>query len=166
MPSSARSSRATMVRTANFRPICDTASAIRMGSCTSGASGFCVSIRQKPHARVQRSPNTMNVAVPSFQHSDKFGQPASSHTVTNERSRNVFLRFRTSSPCLTCGRIQSGLRSDNGMESSTPARARRPSMRTGCPGPSPREKAERSSGVCFHATSWRSISPPPHFSAA
>jgi len=28
-----------------------------------------VSTRQKPHARVQREPFTMNVAVPSAQHS-------------------------------------------------------------------------------------------------
>ena len=49
--------------------------------------GLRVSTRQNPHARVQRSPSTMNVAVPSAQHSDRFGQPASSHTVTRPRSR-------------------------------------------------------------------------------
>ena len=53
------------------------------------ACGWRVSTRQKPHARVQRSPLIMKVAVPSAQHSERFGQPASSHTVTRSRSRIV-----------------------------------------------------------------------------
>ena len=43
--------------------------ATRAGSPGSGASGLRVSTRQKPHARVQRSPLIMKVAVPSAQHS-------------------------------------------------------------------------------------------------
>ena len=52
--------------------------------------GLRVSTRQKPHFRVHRSPATMNVAVPSDQHSKMFGQPASSHTVTRSSDRIVF----------------------------------------------------------------------------
>ena len=46
-----------------------TAWATRSGSPGSGAAGWRVSTRQKPQARVQRSPLIMNVAVPSCQHS-------------------------------------------------------------------------------------------------
>ena len=112
MPPSARSSRATMVRTANSKPIRFTASATRAGSFASASSGLRVSIKQNPHARVHLSPNTMNVAVPSFQHSLKFGHPASSHTVTRLRSRSVFFVNNTSLVWFTCGRIQSGLRTE------------------------------------------------------
>ena len=110
-PPSGRSSRATMVSTACCRRICATAEATRSGSSTSGRSGLRVSTKQNPQARVQRSPNTMNVAVPSRQHSDKFGQPASSQTVTRCASRRIFLVANTSAPCDTCGRSHSGLRS-------------------------------------------------------
>ena len=75
-------------------PCGPTASATRSGSSASRASGFEVSTRQKPQARVQRSPLIMNVAVPSAQHSKMFGQPASSHTVTSCSSRIVFLSRR------------------------------------------------------------------------
>ena len=153
MPSSAKSSRATIVKTTYDNFISATAAAIRAGSSASGGCGLLVSIRQNPHARVQRSPSTMNVAVPSLQHSDKLGQPASSQTVTNEWSRRVLLTSITSGPSETRGRIQSGLRSDNSMASSTPARASLLNIRTGVPGPSPRENADKSSGVCFHAMS-------------
>jgi len=82
-PPSGRSSRATAVTTAWARPIDATASARRAGSPGSGGPlGSRVSTRQNPHARVQRSPLIMNVAVPCCQHSKMFGQPASSHTVT------------------------------------------------------------------------------------
>ena len=68
-PPSARSSRATLVITACSSPSCATASATRPGSSGSSGSGLRVSTRQKPHARVQRSPRIMNVAVRSAQHS-------------------------------------------------------------------------------------------------
>ena len=143
-----------------------TASATRAGSSLAGGSGLRVSTKQKPHARVQRSPSTMNVAVPSFQHSDRLGQPASSHTVTRSRSANVRLMRNTSSPMFTRGRNHSGLRSVMSSPASTPASARRPNKRTGSPGPSPRENRDRSSGRWTHATSCRSPEPSLHFSAA
>ena len=69
-PPSARSSRATLVidrvrEAQRARP------RRRPGAGSSGSSGsgWRVSTRQKPHARVQRSPMIMNVAVPSAQHS-------------------------------------------------------------------------------------------------
>ena len=71
-----------------------TASATLSGSVASSGSGCRVSTRQNPHARVQRSPLIMNVAVPSAQHSKMLGQPASSHTVTSPRSRIVCLSRR------------------------------------------------------------------------
>ena len=73
-PPSGRSSRATAVSTAKRRPISATAAATRSGSSAAGgASGLRVSTRQKPQARVQRSPLSMKVAVPSDQHSEMFG---------------------------------------------------------------------------------------------
>ena len=111
-----------------------------------GGSGWRVSTRQNPHARVQRSPSTMNVAVPSAQHSDRFGQPASSHTVTRPRSRTVCLSAITSGPWRTFGRSHVGLarsRSDRPGASTPDLRRsrcdrravatsrRRPSARTG-----------------------------------
>ena len=48
---------------------------------TSSASGLAVLTAQKPHARVQRSPAIMNVAVPLLQHSQWFGHLALSQTV-------------------------------------------------------------------------------------
>ena len=103
MPPSGRSSRATIVSTAWSRPIRSIASATRSGSSAAGGSGWRVSTRQNPHARVHRSPSTMNVAVPSAQHSDRFGQPASSHTVTSPRSRIVRFSSSTSGPWWTFG---------------------------------------------------------------
>ena len=52
----------------------------------------------------------MNVAVPSAQHSERFGQPASSHTVTRSRARIVRFSSSTSGPWCTFGRSHSGLR--------------------------------------------------------
>ena len=52
----------------------------------------------------------MNVAVPSAQQSLRFGQPASSHTVTRPSSRTVFFSEITSGPWTTFGRSHSGLR--------------------------------------------------------
>ena len=155
IPPSAKSSRATIVSTANSSCIRCTASATRRGSSASGSNGFCVSIKQNPHALVHLSPSTINVAVPSFQHSLRFGQPACSHTVTKFKSRNVRFVFNTSSVCFTCGRIHSGLRIEILKPSVTPACSRRLVKRTCSPAPSPRENAERSSGRCFHATSAR-----------
>ena len=156
IPPSARSSRATIVSTAWSRPIRSTASATRAGSSASAATGLRVSTRQKPQARVQRSPSTMNVAVPSAQHSERFGHPASSHTVTRSSSRSVRLSVNTSGPSFTFGRSHSGLRLSIDRPSATPAAARRDTRRTGSPGPSPRENRLRSSGRCVQATSWRS----------
>ena len=126
-PPSGRSSRATVVTTANRRPIRSTASATRSGSSGSSGSGWRVSTRQKPQARVQRSPLIMNVAVPSDQHSEMFGQPASSHTVTRPRSRTVRLSSSgLRSRVRTWARIHSGLRSAIARPSLTPASASRP----------------------------------------
>ena len=163
MPPSGRSSRATIVSTACAKPMVATASATRAGSSSVGGSGLLVSTRQKPQARVHRSPRTMNVAVPSAQQSLRLGQPASSHTVTRPRFRTVFLSAITSGPCTTLGRSQSGLRVAISRPSATPTCANR---LTTAPGPSPRENADKSSGRCFQATSCRSIEPPPHTSAA
>ena len=129
------------------------ASATRAGSSADGASGRRVSTRQKPHALVHRSPSTMNVAVPSLQHSDRFGQPASSQTVTSPRSRTVRFSSSTSGPWWTFGRSQSGLRCSIDNPSVTPAAASRDTSRTGSPGPAPRENSDRSSGRWRHATS-------------
>ena len=58
-----------------------------------------MSTRQNPHALVHRSPLTMNVAVPSDQHSKMFGQPASSQTVTSDEVlRQLACSERNSSP--------------------------------------------------------------------
>src|SRR2546425_1090533 len=69
-----------------FNLIRRTASATRCGSSSSSANGFAVATAQNPHARVQRSPAIMNVAVPWLQHSHRFGQCASSQTVCSRRS--------------------------------------------------------------------------------
>ncbi len=175
IPPSARSSRATIVSTAWSSCIRSIASAIRSGSSLEGSIGLRVSTRQKPHARVHRSPNTMNVAVPSAQQSDRFGQPASSHTVTRSSERIVFFSSITSALSTTFGRNQFGLRVsiDKPAATSTPASSRRTAARPGVtlacpPGPSPRENAARSrpSAACLHATSCRSATPAAHRSVA
>ncbi len=127
-PPSDRSSRATAVTTACDSPISTTASATLAGSPGSVASGRRVSTRQNPQARVHRSPLTMNVAVPSFQHSKMLGHPASSHTVTRDFPRIRPFRRRYSGPVSSLTFIHSGLRSTGG----------------GSPGPSPLVKAARS----------------------
>src|SRR2546429_6070315 len=63
-----------------------TASATRCGSSASSAKGFAVVTAQNPHARVQRSPAIMKVAVPWLQHSHRFGHCALSQTVCKPRS--------------------------------------------------------------------------------
>src|SRR5204863_6242761 len=63
-----------------------TASATRCGSSSSNANGFAVVTAQNPHARVQRSPAIMKVAVPWLQHSQRFGHCALSQTVCRRRS--------------------------------------------------------------------------------
>jgi hypothetical protein len=45
-----------------------------------------LSLRKNPHARVQRSPAIMKVAVPWLQHSQRFGHCALSQTVCNRKS--------------------------------------------------------------------------------
>ncbi len=84
-PPSARSSRATPVTVAYFRPIAATDSATRRGSPSSSGAGLPVSIWQKSQRRVHTSPPMRNVASRSSQHSKMFGQPASSQTVCNPR---------------------------------------------------------------------------------
>ena len=84
----------------------------------------------------------MNVAVPSAQHSDRLGHPASSHTVTSPSSRTVRLSASTSGPWRTLGRSQSGLRVSIDSPDVTPAAASRDAARTPAaparPGPAPR----------------------------
>ncbi len=87
-PPSGWSSRFTDVTTAWRSPMRATASATRRGSSGSGGRpGRPVLTAQKPHARVHTSPRIMNVAVPRLQHSPRFGQCASSHTVWSSRPR-------------------------------------------------------------------------------
>src|SRR5213082_4175215 len=69
-----------------FKFIRRTASATRLGSSPSSANGFAVVTAQNPHARVQRSPAIMKVAVPWLQHSQRFGHCALSQTVCKLRS--------------------------------------------------------------------------------
>ncbi len=76
-----------MVTTACFRFMSLAASATRLGSSRSVVGGRPVSMAQKPQFRVQTLPSTMNVAVPSAQHSPWFGQRASSHTVWRASAR-------------------------------------------------------------------------------
>src|SRR5204862_3088005 len=81
-----KSSRATAVMTTCFSFIRRIASATRCGSSSSSANGFAVVTAQNPHARVQRSPAIMKVAVPLLQHSQRFGHCALSQTVFSRRS--------------------------------------------------------------------------------
>ena len=93
------------------RPIVFTDSATLRGSSRSIGSGFPVSILQKSHRRVHRSPPIRKVASLSSQHSKIFGQAASWQTVcrpslfTSER-RRVY-----SGPIFARVLIHSGLRS-------------------------------------------------------
>src|SRR5437667_11209175 len=63
-----------------------TASATRCGSSCSNAKGFAAGTAQNPHARVQRSPAIIKVAVPWLQHSQRFGHCALSQTVCKRKS--------------------------------------------------------------------------------
>ena len=128
------------------------------------ASGLRVSTRQKPHARVHRSPSTMNVAVPAAQHSLRFGHPASSHTVTRPCSRTVFFIASTSCPQLHLRPQPFGLASARCVE---PVGTRRPaSRRTSARPMAPVPRRARTEpgrwGPRFHATSCRSTGPSPH----
>src|SRR5947208_17167580 len=69
-----------------FNFIRRTASATRCGSSSSSANGLAVVTAQNPHARVQRSPAIMKVAVPWLQHSHRFGHYALSQPVCKRRS--------------------------------------------------------------------------------
>src|SRR4030088_305698 len=69
-----------------FKPMRRTASATRCGSSSSNAKGFAVVTAQNPHARVQRSPAIITVAVPWLQHSQRFGHCALSQTVCKRKS--------------------------------------------------------------------------------
>src|SRR5436853_2386970 len=95
-PPSFKSSRATAVTTTCFNFIRRTASATRRGSSSSRANGFAVVTAQNPHARVQRSPAIMNVAVPWLQHSHRFGHCALSQTVCSRKSEiSAFVEKKT-----------------------------------------------------------------------
>src|SRR5256714_1886672 len=95
-PPSFKSSRATAVITTCFNFIRTTASATRCGSSPSKANGFAVVTAQNPHARVQRSPAIMNVAVPWLQHSQRFGHCALSQTVCKRKSEmSAFVEKKT-----------------------------------------------------------------------
>jgi hypothetical protein len=73
-----------------------TASATRCGSSSSRGKGFAVVTAQKPHARVQRSPAIIIVAVPWLQHSHRFGHWALSQTVWSRRSEiSAFVEKKT-----------------------------------------------------------------------
>src|SRR5438067_13496030 len=85
-PPSFRSSRATAVITTCFKFIRRTASATRFGSSPSSSNGFAIVTVQNPHARVQRSPAIMKVAVAWLEHSQRFGHCAHSHTVCNRKA--------------------------------------------------------------------------------
>ena len=86
---------------------------------------------------MHRSPRIMNVAVPSFQHSEMLGQPASSQTVTRSRPRSVERTLWNVGPVLSGTRIHSGLRDRSGTGSrlspSSRAAERRPSRRGDTP---------------------------------
>src|ERR1700719_3049242 len=69
-----------------FNFIRRTASATRWGSSSSSANGLAVVTPQNPHARVQRSPAIIIVAVPWLQHSQRFGHCALSQTVCSRKS--------------------------------------------------------------------------------
>src|SRR3990167_2046173 len=80
------------------------------GSSGSKGSGRPCATSQKAQRRVHLSPMIMKVAVPLLKHSFKFGQEASSHTVCNLFSRNIFFKSSTFEEEETRMRIQSGLR--------------------------------------------------------
>src|SRR3954447_4624398 len=110
-PPSGRSSRATPVMVAYFRPIVDTLSATRRGSSRSSGWGLPVSIWQKSQRRVDWSPPIRNVASRSSQHSKMFGQPASWQTVCSCSDFTSFCSAWYSGPIFARVLIHSGLRS-------------------------------------------------------
>ena len=77
----------------------------------SSASGFPVSILQKPQRRVHLSPPIKNVASLSSQHSKIFGQAASWQTVCKPSLFTSVRRRVYSGPILARVLIHSGLRS-------------------------------------------------------
>src|SRR5665648_198959 len=107
-PPSDRSSRATPVTVEYRRPMVRTDSATRRGSSASKAAGLPVSIWQKSHRRVHRSPPIRNVASRSSQHSKMLGQPASSHTVCRPPPCTSCLSSVYAGPIVARVRIHSG----------------------------------------------------------
>ena len=92
LPPSFRSSRATEVMTVCRSPIAATASPTRRGSSQSTQPlGLPGATAQKPQRRVHSSPRIMIVAVPRSQQWPRFGQRASSHTVTMRWRRSSAL---------------------------------------------------------------------------
>ena len=110
-PPSARSSRATPVTVAYFRPMAATDSATRRGSPSSSGSGLPVSIWQKSHRRVHWSPPMRKVASRSSQHSKMFGQPASSQTVCRPSLRTRVFSSVYDGPVRSLVLIHGGFRS-------------------------------------------------------
>ncbi len=88
-PPSGRSSRLTLVTTANSRRRWRTVSATRRGSSSRSGCTRPPGMLQNVQCRVQTCPMSRNVAVPLPKHSPRLGQFASSHTVFRlaERSR-------------------------------------------------------------------------------
>ena len=84
-------SRSTLVITTCSSSICATASARRLGSSGSNASGVPWATAQYAQFLVQTAPRIMNVAVRCSQHSPTLGQRASSQTVLRLSSRINFL---------------------------------------------------------------------------
>ena len=126
------------------------------GSLGSSATGWLVSTRQKPHARVHDAPLIMKVAVPSAQHSDRFGQPASSQTVTSPSSRIVWRSPRTPRSCFTCAAQPLGLACFD-LQALGDARLREPARQPHrLARAMPAAEERESSGRSRHATSWRS----------
>jgi hypothetical protein len=91
-----------------------TAARTRQGSPGSTGRGLPLAMSQKPHARVQTSPRSRNVAVPRAKHSPRFGQRASSHTVWRPLARMTdLISWRSASRSLR-SRIHSGGRTGSG----------------------------------------------------
>src|SRR6266480_2201098 len=101
-----------IMRTLDLHTVCESARCPNMGECwehgtatfmilgdiCTRACGFCavpsgkpVGTAQNPQARVQMSPNIINVAVPCSQHSPMLGQRALSQTVCKSSVR--MMRF-------------------------------------------------------------------------
>ena len=93
-PPSIKSSLHTEVITTYFKPHSLIAVATLKGSSASRGLNLPFRTEQNLHLREQLFPMIMMVAVPDSQHSAKFGQRASSHTVCNSKVRREFLKLK------------------------------------------------------------------------